>query len=477
MSVYYADDLVTLHLGDCLDALPTIADASVDAVVCDPPYEINMMGRTWDNTGIAYNVDVWRECWRVLKPGGHLAAFGATRTYHRMTCAIEDAGFEIRDSLHWIYGSGFPKGQDIAKSIDRRRDDRPAILKVTAWLAAARDSSGWTNRQVDALWGFNGMAGLWTTQGKAAMAPTWEQWQRLQQELGFGADMDAEVQRLEERKHTMGEAFAQREEIGRRHSGLSEGSTSVFLSGTTGRAEDGTVAVTAPASAAAQQWQGWNTSLKPAHEPIVLARKSTGYETTVANVLLHGTGAINVDACRTRAGEDYREKCASVVGIGSPRNGDTLGEWTGVREDSAHTAGRWPANVLLAHQPLIDEHGEVVGDACVDSCVPGCPVAEMDRQTAGKRASKPSKTGRAGASGGSIYGGGKGLLRGAEVTSRDDEGGASRFFPVFRYEAKAPASERPRLARKPVMRLRADLTEEQRAYVLAELMKAGADVA
>ena len=180
MTEYYRDEQVTLYLGDCRDILATLPDASVDAVITDPPYELGFMGKAWDSTGIAYNVDMWRQCWRILKPGGHLLAFGATRTYHRMTVAIEDAGFEIRDSLHWIYGSGFPKGQDIAKSIDRRRDDSDGVRQVTAWLAAARDASGWTNKQIEALFGFKGNVGnLWTTQGKAAMVPSLEQWDRL----------------------------------------------------------------------------------------------------------------------------------------------------------------------------------------------------------------------------------------------------------------------------------------------------------
>jgi SAM-dependent methyltransferase len=390
---YYTADGVTLHLGNSLDVLPTLPDASVDAVVCDPPYELGFMGKAWDASGIAYNVDVWRECWRVLKPGGHLVAFGGTRTYHRMTCAIEDAGFEIRDSLHWIYGSGFPKGQDIAKSIDKRRDDRADTLKVTEWLAAQTRAAGWDLARLNALFGYHprGMATHWITQGVAARVPAPEQWDRLRDELGFDdAEIRPLVAELNARRGTLGEAWSQREVIGRRHSGLHQGATSVFLSGTTGRAEDGTIPVTAPASDAARKWQGWNTALKPAHEPIVMARKSTGFNTTVANVLEHGTGALNIDGCRTAAGQDYRDKCASVVGIDSPRHGDTLGEWTGTREDSAHAAGRWPTNILLGHGP-----------DCADVCSPGCPVTEL--------------------------------------------GAEARFFPIFRYEAKAPASERPRL--------------------------------
>jgi DNA modification methylase len=426
---YYSAESVTLHLGDSLDILPTLANASVDAVVCDPPYELGFMGKAWDASGIAYNVDLWRQCWRVLKPGGHLLAFGGTRTYHRMTVAIEDAGFEIRDSLHWIYGSGFPKGQDIAKSIDKRRDDRSKALQVTAWLAAARDAAGWTNQRIDALWGFNGMAGHWTTQGVAASAPTPEQWDRLRDEIGFNdREIRQLVAELNARRGTLGEAWSQREVIGQRTTGLATGRGTVPVITSSENLD-----LTAPASEAARQWQGWNTALKPAHEPIVLARKSTGFDTTVANVLQHGTGALNIDGCRTAAGQDYRDKCASVVGLASNRDGDAYGEWTPAREDSAHTAGRWPTNILLGHGP-----------DCIDggNCQPGCPVADMDRQSGVSK----SDGHRRGERHGAVYGGGNGPSGPNGVRGHEDVGGASRFFPVFRYEAKAPASERPRLA-------------------------------
>ncbi|MCK4857367.1 MAG: site-specific DNA-methyltransferase, partial [candidate division Zixibacteria bacterium] len=109
-----------LHLGDCREVMAGMQEDSISAVVCDPPYELNFMSRRWDNTGIAYDVDMWRQVLRVLKPGGHLLAFGGTRTSHRLTCAIEDAGFEIRDSIDWLYGSGFPKATDISKNLDKK---------------------------------------------------------------------------------------------------------------------------------------------------------------------------------------------------------------------------------------------------------------------------------------------------------------------------------------------------------------------
>lgn len=110
----------TLHLGDCRTVLATLDDASIDSIVCDPPYELGFMGKAWDNSGIAYDVTVWRQCLRVLKPGGHLVAFGGSRTYHRLAVAIEDAGFEIRDQIQWIYGSGFPKSLDVSKALDKQ---------------------------------------------------------------------------------------------------------------------------------------------------------------------------------------------------------------------------------------------------------------------------------------------------------------------------------------------------------------------
>ena len=105
--------------GDCQDKLKELADNSVDSIVTDPPYELGFMGKSWDNTGIANNSEMWAECLRVLKPGGYLLSFGGTRTYHRMAVAIEDAGFEIRDMINWCYGSGFPKSLNVGKAYDK----------------------------------------------------------------------------------------------------------------------------------------------------------------------------------------------------------------------------------------------------------------------------------------------------------------------------------------------------------------------
>lgn len=419
MPIYYADESVTLWHGDCLDVIAALPDASVDAVVTDPPYGLEFMGRDWDSfrppsARIRTRVDgrtnptegksttsmpeayvagpvfqqwcqAWAtECLRVLKPGGHMLAFGGTRTVHRLTCAIEDAGFEIRDGIDWIYGSGFPKSLDVSKAIDKARDDRADINRVTRWLAAQRDHAGMTNREVDAAFGFSGMAGHWTAAPhlKIAQVPRWEQWEKLRHLIGFGDEMDAEVWRLNGRKGQPGEAWSQREVIGERTSGIGAGRGAVAYIGDSENRD-----VTAPATDDARRWAGWGTALKPAREPIVVARKPLA-GTVAANVLTHGTGALNIDACRTAAGQDYRDKCASVVGLDSNRNGDTYGEWTGTREDSAHPDGRWPTNVAFGHD-------------CPGRCLQGCPVGEL--------------------------------------------GELARFFPVFRYEAKAPADQRPRV--------------------------------
>jgi len=120
----------TLHLGDCRTVLATLDDNSIDAIVCDPPYELGFMGKAWDNTGIAYDVTVWQQCLRVLKPGGHLVAFGGSRTYHRLAVAIEDAGFEIRDQIQWIYGSGFPKSLDVSKAMDKQAGATREVVSI-----------------------------------------------------------------------------------------------------------------------------------------------------------------------------------------------------------------------------------------------------------------------------------------------------------------------------------------------------------
>ncbi|MFJ2110564.1 DNA-methyltransferase [Streptomyces sp. NPDC087850] len=320
---YYSDSSATLHLGDNRDVLATLPDASVDAIATDPPYEIGVAGQAWDSTGIAYSVPMWSECLRVLKPGGHLVSFGAPRTYHRMACAAEDAGFRVIDQIDWIYTHGKPKGADLARAIDRHRDDREQVLQVTAWLAAARHAAGWTSRELNALFGFVSQAQHWTTQGVAAAVPTREQWERLVDALSLDdAPVRPVLEGLWARKGTDGEAFGRREIVSEHRENAQEAGLYGGYSGHRIKSR--------AASDAARRWEGWNTALKPAHDPILLARKGTGFDTLTAGLVRHGVGGLNVAGC--------------------PASG-----------------GGYTPNVLLGHD-------------CPDGgCLPGCPVREVAR--------------------------------------------------------------------------------------------------
>jgi len=221
---------VTLYLGDCVEVMRSMPDNSVDAIVTDPPYELGFMGKSWDNTGITYQVGLWQEVLRVLKPGGHLLSFGGTRTYHRMACAIEDAGFEIRDQIQWIYGSGFPKSLDVGK-------------------------------------------------------------------------------------------------------------------------QDG-----------CEDWQGWGTALKPANEPIVLARKPL-IGTVAKNVLEWGTGGLNIDGCRVATYDDLSGGTyGGIFSATRDENGNLC------KAIGSGDKGRFPANVIhdgsdevVAMFPVTNGNGGAVG--------------------------------------------------------------------------------------------------------------------
>ena len=350
MKPYYSDDSATLYHGDCVEVMRELPDASVDAVVTDPPYELGFMGKGWDASGIAYNLDVWTQALRVLKPGGHLLAFGGTRTWHRLAVAIEDAGFEVRDSIAWMYGSGFPKSLDVSKAIDKRRDDRDDVLRVTAEIARLRDAAGLTNRDLDDAFGFSGMAGHWTSVKSQPAVPTVEQWSTLRDLLSPDEWVDAEVWRLNGRKGTPGEAWDQREVTQAEARPLVSGDTITFDQRSSTERERRDV----PATPAAQQWQGWGTALKPAFEPIVVARKPL-IGTVAENVLAHGTGALNVDGCRIGT-EQRVNNPSGAPGANNYRlqGGDGRNVQNAKRYAEASKAlppaevtGRWPANVIL----------------------------------------------------------------------------------------------------------------------------------
>lgn len=365
----FLNNRVTLWPGDCLDALAHMEEGSVDSVVTDPPYHLTsivkrfgaddaapvipgktgayarasagFMGKKWDGGDIAFRPEVWVAVLRVLKPGGHLLAFGGTRTYHRLASAIDEAGFEVRDAVLWHYGAGFPKSHDVSKGIDRARDDKPDIHRVCAFVATARDTVGKTNREIDALFGFNGMAGHWTnSRGPQAQVPRWEQWLNLKDFIGFSDEMDAEVWRLNGRKGTPGEAWGQREVIGTREKleSWEYKGNNVYQTG--GDLDRVTITETAPATDAARQWEGWGTALKPATEIICLARKPLSEGTVAANVLRHGTGALNIDGCRV--GTDGGTKGCDA----GPSNGILGDGLNGSFGKPVPGLGRWPANII-----------------------------------------------------------------------------------------------------------------------------------
>ena len=243
---------------DCIAAMKEMPDNSVDSIVTDPPYELTsgknaktgFMGMAWDGSGIAFNVEVWQEALRVLKPGGHLLAFSGSRTYHRMAVAIEDAGFEIRDQIMWVYGSGFPKSHNISKGIDKAAGAERERVPYTGGIASGQNN------------------------------------------YGGGGEI---------------------------HKGTKVGSVAILD--------------------AAKQWDGWGTALKPAHEPIVLARKPL--QGTIANnVLTYGTGGLNIDGSRvgTEGGSTRGDEPSTHL---SPSGAFSTGHDV-VKLD----AGRWPANFI-----------------------------------------------------------------------------------------------------------------------------------
>ncbi len=337
----------TLLHGDCREVLATMDDASIDAIVTDPPYELGFMGKAWDVAGVAYSVDLWAEVLRVLKPGGHLLAFGGTRTYHRMTVAIEDAGFEVRDSIHWVYGSGFPKSLDVSKAIDKR----PGVIEHAEFaqhIKQRREAAGLLRADVSERVVGSRSGACWNWEHHQYPEAKW--WPALRDLLGLDERWGEVVQEAE-----------------RRVVGGSQASRLAVAPGQGHERPQVDLPITAPATDAARQWDGWGTALKPAHEPIVVARKPLA-GTVAANVLEYGTGALNIDGCRVAAPDgvpQFEQKGQQSVGV----HGDGLhGSLSlGVRD---YSTGRWPANFVLTHAA-----------DCGDDCAPGCPVAALDEQS------------------------------------------------------------------------------------------------
>lgn len=456
MTPYYQNDQITLYHGDCRTILPTLGADSIDACVTDPPYGIGFMGREWDTFspeavakrgaerrrkttvqtserypekvstrsqggGVQIDYDesasgnqrfqAWvtewaREVYRVLKPGAHFVCFGGTRTFHRLTSGIEDAGFEIRDCLTWLYGSGFPKSLDVGKAIDKRRNDSDDIRNICRFIRSAIDRhETHTTKTIATIFGFDPrMVDHWAardTDSQPAL-PTLEQWDQLRNLLGFNDSMDGEVYRLNMRKGEPGESWKDRPVTGTVEAWSDR--TNYAMTTRDGIARD--VAV----SDAAREWDGWGTALKPAWEPIIMARKPFR-GTVAANVLHYGTGAINVDACRIRTSKQVP---GSLSGPSAQERGYRWGAKDPDQSGQNPDIGRWPANVVL------DETAAAMLDESVGTLTSG---ANPTRRTSDKFQT--------------AYGEFPGQ-RTMEPNRGSDSGGPSRFF----YIAKASRSER-----------------------------------
>jgi DNA modification methylase len=352
-----------LHLGDCIEVMRTMGDNSVDSIVCDPPYELTsarpggrspategkvmkgFMGMAWDGSGIAYSVEMWTEALRVLKPGGHLLAFSGSRTYHRMTCAIEDAGFEVRDQIMWVYGSGFPKSLDVSKAIDKvapRLDMLEKRYDLAEHIRACRTAAGLSAVAVNAWFGYASGVQHWESKNQSGHRfPSVADWAVLRDRLGVSDEWAPLIERVE----------AERDVVGQRTTGIGTGGGTVAIMG------DGSRDITAPATDAARQWKGWGTALKPAHEPICVARKPL-IGTVAANVLVHGTGGLNIDGCRVPTDDALgggAQKSVAVDGKGEGwqrpwmHDADAVAahaERVNANVARAETLGRWPANLI-----------------------------------------------------------------------------------------------------------------------------------
>lgn len=318
--------------GNSLDVLKQYPDNYFDSVVTDPPYGLSFMGKKWDYD--VPSVDIWKEVFRVLKPGGHLLAFAGTRTQHRMAVNIEDAGFEIRDMIAWVYGSGFPKSLDVSKAIDKKAGQiNQSVIDLKKQLIDLVNASGMTRSDIDAACGFRATNYLTLPSDNKKhdpwvnILPSRDKWEIMKTVLGTDDSLDkffthAEREIIGVKSAIPGVAFS------------SEGPTEI--------------PITAPATDEAKKWQGWGTALKPALEPITVARKPI-IGTVVDNVLTHGTGAINIDGCRVsfsknddaRISKNYAHKSSPQF---DPINGklNSIGEEIALYKDS----GRWPANFI-----------------------------------------------------------------------------------------------------------------------------------
>jgi site-specific DNA-methyltransferase (adenine-specific) len=274
--------MIDLRLGDCLEILQTLKDNSVDSVVCDPPYHLTstkggnkgFMGKEWDGGDIAFRTDVWKECLRVLKPGGYLLAFSSSRTYHRIAVAIEDAGFDIRDQIMWIYGQGFPKSHNIGKAIDAKIKTGKSNPKSINQSEMSKTNGN----VVSVIQPNNGILG-----------------EKRKVIKNVGASLETDD---------------------------------------------------------AKNWEGWGTALKPAHEPIVMARKPLSEKSVAENVMKWGTGGINIDESRIEYKDGIENEFSETYlksGHSKSKGEDLIFNISGNKREGVYVnqEGRFPANIMF----------------------------------------------------------------------------------------------------------------------------------
>ena len=457
--------------GDCLEVMRGMEENSVDAIVCDPPYELTsivkrfgkkgsapakqgtdgrfsrlskgFMGKTWDGTGIAMRPEVWEECLRVTKPGAYLLAFGGTRTFHRLACAIEDAGWTLKDTLSWNYGSGFPKSHDVSKALDRKAGAEP---KAKQW-----DGFG------------------------TALKPAWEPIILAQKPIEGACSEELHAITRWRRWHTKAPKESWRGKPEEEESW--HASKCYKICQTHGLdywerpADEGNI----ERWVFERRWDALEPKAQGRHvvigknKRVVLSRKqykNKQYVCDAANVLKWGCGALNIDACRIGATDkQLAEKYASVKNAPARKN-SIYGKDARARSDSRlepHHQGRWPANFLLSHTIFCEKVGEreakgyqvntysgrgpfgksMVGEKYesekqggqmvdVYRCIPDCPVGMLDEQS-GETVTRPH-----GGKGERLDTQGAGWRFRRMPSTLSDRGGASRFF----YCAKASRRER-----------------------------------
>jgi len=373
-----------------------IPEDSIDSIVTDPPYGLKFMGKVWDH-GVP-GIPFWQECLRVSKPGAHMLAFGGTRTHHRLMVAIEDAGWEIRDTLMWVYGSGFPKSLDVSKAIDKSYPRHGLFERFALHFREQRKIKDISQKEIAICFpsktgGLTGCVWNWEN---AMNVPTMEQWTILHPLLDLSKEFLPLIERIEAERKIVGKGFR----IDRHTSSVPYGS------GT----PDGEYNLTVPTTDAAKQWNGWGTALKPAWEPIILCRKPL--EGTVSeNVQKWGTGGINIDGCRVALNGD-KPRIANIDESYTNTYGWAKG---GIQKSGTMPqSGRFPANLIH------DGSDEVLAS-----------FPDSKGQCGDVRGTEPSHTGDENTS---CYG----EYQRIATSKRNDNGSAARFF----YSAKADTEER-----------------------------------